>query len=319
VRAYLLTLGVGCALLIAAGQYYARLKGVPPPYIWPLLAAFLIEFAFYLVPGFEQMRRLIAGGLPMIPFCSLLTVSAVLPYLAYTLPLGRFQADAFGRLVVLAAALSFWYVFRPATKTADLAALALIGAALLSKMFTRIYTSPSPGLHIEVLGQLMLIRLSAMVMLEVREADRTGFGFLPTAREWRIGLREFLFFVPVGIPVGLAMGVLQFSPSWKEARFLPLVFLASLWVIALSEELWFRGLLQQWLEDWTGRPVTALAATSAIFGLCHLPFRGFPNWRWVVIAGLLGVFCGRAYRDGKSIRASMVTHALVVTTWRAFL
>jgi len=55
-----------------------------------------------------------------------------------------------------------------------------------------------------------------------------------------------------------------------------------------------------------------------LFGLAHLPFRGFPNWRAVSIAGVLGLFCGLALIKARSVKASMVTHALVVTTWRMF-
>jgi len=38
-----------------------------------------------------------------------------------------------------------------------------------------------------------------------------------------------------------------------------------------------------------------------------------------VLATLLGVCCGLAFRQARSIRASMVTHALAVTVWRVFL
>jgi membrane protease YdiL (CAAX protease family) len=57
-------------------------------------------------------------------------------------------------------------------------------------------------------------------------------------------------------------------------------------------------------------------AASMLFGLAHLPFRGFPNWKWVMVTFVLGLFCGLAYAKANSVRASMVTHALVVTTWR---
>jgi hypothetical protein len=59
--------------------------------------------------------------------------------------------------------------------------------------------------------------------------------------------------------------------------------------------------------------------TSLLFGGVHLWFRHFPNWRWVILAGTLGWFCGRARNQAGSIRAAMVTHTLVITTWRAFL
>ncbi len=36
-------------------------------------------------------------------------------------------------------------------------------------------------------------------------------------------------------------------------------------------------------------------------------------------AGIHRIFCGHAYAQAGSVRASMVTHALVVTTWKVFL
>jgi len=64
--------------------------------------------------------------------------------------------------------------------------------------------------------------------------------------------------------------------------------------------------------DWS--PTAALLVTSLLFGLAHLWFRSFPNWRWVPVAAVLGWFCGRARNQAGSIRAGMVTHVLVVTT-----
>ena len=77
----------------------------------------------------------------------------------------------------------------------------------------------------------------------------------------------------------------------------------------MSEEFFFRGVMQ---------PKLGLVATSIVFGLVHLPFREFPNWKHVLVATVLGLFCGRAYQKTGSIRAPIVTHALVVATWRAF-
>ena len=93
-------------------------------------------------------------------------------------------------------------------------------------------------------------------------------------------------------------------------------FLGIYAVLALFEELLFRGILQNLTAASLGRPVAAQTLTSLIFGLCHLSFRGFPNWRFAIVATLLGWFCGQAYRERATIVAAMITHALVVTGWR---
>jgi membrane protease YdiL (CAAX protease family) len=94
------------------------------------------------------------------------------------------------------------------------------------------------------------------------------------------------------------------------------LFFGALWVIALPEEFFFRGLLQRWIGEWTGSRYLGLATASLLFGAAHLPFREFPNWRLATVAAVAGCFYGLAYQKADSIRASMVTHALVVTIWR---
>jgi len=197
--------------------------------------------------------------------------------------------------------------------------LALVTAALIARFCKQIYTSPVPSVPIEILGHLMLIRLFASVMLILRKVEGTGFGFLPMAKEWVTGLRYFAYLLPVGIALSAALGLIHFQLSWMELARAPLQFLGVLWVVALSEELLARGLLQQWLSDWTGRPNLALIIASALFGLGHLWYRGFPNWKFVIVTAVLGWFCGKAYIEGRGIRAAMVTHALIVTVFQTLL
>jgi hypothetical protein len=106
--------------------------------------------------------------------------------------------------------------------------------------------------------------------------DDAGYGFWPGRREWATGVRHYLGFLPVGFPLGLALGVIRFGPlppAWRVAG----TFLGILWVVV----------------------------------------RDFPNWRFALMAAVAGLFYGLAFRAAGSIRASMVTHALVVATWRA--
>jgi membrane protease YdiL (CAAX protease family) len=90
-------------------------------------------------------------------------------------------------------------------------------------------------------------------------------------------------------------------------------------VVALSEEFFFRGLLQQWMERWTDSAMAALVVASLLFGSAHLGFHGaFPNWRFAIVVAILGFFCGLAWKNSRSVQSSMVTHALTVTLWRIF-
>ena len=301
----------GWVALSAGGVLYARAKGIPAWAAIPILAAFLIEYPFYLVPGFEAVRERWARWLPW-----LLVVSFVLPYVMYAANTGQFRWWGLAQLAALATGISLWYIVLPRAPLTDGAFLILIAGVVLGKYLDRIYTSPLAGVPVEILGHLALIRACAMVMLIERRVADTRFGFVPSWREWKIGLRHGIYFLATGIPLAWAIGLLRLGsimPFWKIAA----TFLGILWVVALSEEFFFRGLLQQWLTRWTGNASLGLAGAAILFGAAHLGFRGFPNWRFMLLAAVAGLFYGRAYSQAKSIRASLVTHALVVTLWRA--
>lgn len=258
------------------------------------------------------MRQRFERRLPV-----LLVVSFVAPYVIYASNTGQFRWPAFAQLAALATALSLWYEVLPPAPLADAVFLALVAAVVLRGYLDSIYTSPLAGLHLEILGYLALRRLCFMVMLVGRRVPGIGFGFVPSLAEWKIGVRHFIYFLIVGIPLAWVTRLVRVGPGmpiWKIAG----IFLGVLWVVALPEEFFFRGLLQQWMTAWTGRPAVALAGASILFGAVHLGFRGFPNWRFALAAAVAGWFYGRAYQQAGSIRASMVTHALVVTLWRAW-
>src|SRR6266511_2581327 len=90
-RNFLAAVGAGWILLLAAGIYYARLKQIPFAIAAPLLAAFLIEYAFYLVPGFVGVREWLAGWIPPRRLALSLAVSAIIPYLVYSIVTGEFR------------------------------------------------------------------------------------------------------------------------------------------------------------------------------------------------------------------------------------
>jgi membrane protease YdiL (CAAX protease family) len=88
--------------------------------------------------------------------------------------------------------------------------------------------------------------------------------------------------------------------------------------VALPEEMFFRGILQNLLRESLRQPWLARIAAAAVFGCSHLGNRGFPNWRYTLVAGVAGWFYGRAYDQERSVVAAAVVHALVILTWRVF-
>ena len=307
----------GWIVLAAAAWIYARWKAIPASAALPIAAAFLIEYPFYLLPAFAGPRNWLAG-LRKSGAALLLAASAVLPWIVYSLATGEARWENFTLLAAVALLVCFWYVGTRAAPVVDLLFLGIVAAIYISKVFDRIYLSPDPKLQISVLGHLMLIRTAALAVLVFRGGVKAEYRFIPTRAEWWTGIRYFAIMLPVIALAYWGLGLVRWRehPGFVYLAAFPLV----LWVVALSEEFFFRGLLQQWIEDWTGGANTALVAASLLFGSAHLGFhRIFPNWRWAIVAGILGIFCGLAWRSSRSIQAAMVTHALTVTLWQVFL
>lgn len=276
-----------------------------------MLAAFLVEYPFYLAAGFEKLRNAVAGRrLPLY-----LVVTGVAPYLVSCWGTAAFSWRGLALLTAILLALALWFVILPKSPATDIAFLGLIAALLLGKAFDRIYIPQYKGVEVAILGHLALIRTSALALMLERRVDTAGYGFWPSRAEWLCGAVHYLYFLPIGFPLGLALGAIQFGQPPQAWRTIA-TFFGILWVVALSEEFFFRGVLLRWIEQWSGRGWAALLATSLLFGSVHLPFRGFPNWRFAVMAAVAGFFYGRAFRQTGSVRAAMVSHALVVVTWR---
>jgi membrane protease YdiL (CAAX protease family) len=307
------TLGIGWMALGAAGVVYARFRGVPNRVAAAALAAFLLEYGSYLVPAFPEVRERLAGWrLP--PF---LLAGAVLPYLTCCGGAAQFHWIALARLALVAAAISLWYLLLPWSAFTDIGFGALVAWVMLGRFLAAVYPLPFPHVEVSILGKLAVFQSAVLALMLARRVPETGYGFLPTAREWRIGALHFLCFAAVGLPLALGIHAVHFArpaPLWAIGG----TFLGFLWVVGLVEEFLFRGVLQPMMEQATGNRAVGLALTALLFGLAHLWFRGFPNWRWALVAGTLGWFCGHARNQAGGIRAGVVVHALTVTAWRAF-
>ncbi len=321
-RQFLIALALVWTGACIAAFVYSQNQNIPAHLALILIPGFLIEIGFYLVPGFPEIRKRFDRIASKVVRAVVLTLSAVVPYLAVTLRLGSFRITFFLLLLVLAAAVAFWYVWMRPNTVVDVLFLAFFAAIFISKMFTGIYPRPAPHLPLDILGRLMWIRLGLMSVLSIRRMENVRFGFTPNSGEWRIGIQQFLLFIPAGVAAAYFLRVAAFRPInmvwWKFPLYVIITFFAILWVVALAEEFFFRGFLQQLLTRGLHSRIAALLVTSVLFGLVHLPFRHFPNWRFAIVAGLAGLFYGLAYMRAHSVRACMVTHALVVTTWRVF-
>jgi uncharacterized protein len=321
-RQFLTTLSVVWIAACIAAYVYSHQQHISSTVALAVVPAFLIELAFYLAPGFAAVRKLFdaLGSKPLR--AALLAVSGVVPYLIEALSMRTFHLASFVELLAFVLVASFWYVWTRRDMLVDLLFLAFMAAVYLSRSFDHIYGRVTPHAPLGILGQLMWIRLGLMAVLSLRSLDDAHFGFVPTQEEWRIGTQHFLYFLPIGAGLAYVVSLGQFHPPqlpwWKFVAFLVLTFWGILWVVSLAEEFFFRAFLQRVIARGTHSETAGLLAAAVLFGLVHLPFRRFPNWRLAIVAAALGFFCGLSLLRARSVRASMVTHALVATTWRMF-
>ncbi|MGA7244287.1 MAG: type II CAAX endopeptidase family protein [Terracidiphilus sp.] len=169
------------------------------------------------------------------------------------------------------------------------------------------------------LGKILLLDAGIFGFLVVRKLEGVGFDLRLTLRDLRRGLSEYCIYALIAIPLGLWLGFLHIHAILPSPLRAVGAFVFTFLFIAIPEELFFRGWLQNLLERRMGRTGAQLL-TAVLFGLAHWNKRTLNfNWRYVLLAAIAGVFYGRAWRAQRRVGASAITHASVDTTWSLWL
>lgn len=196
----------------------------------------------------------------------------------------------------------------------DLLILAVLGLAVDLRWF-----EPAWPPHLAVFSKMLLLDAGLYGFLAIRRLNGVGFDLRLRMADLRIGLRELVFYAPTGIALGLSLGFLHFHAQIPTAVHVVLGWIFTFFFIAVPEEIFFRGWMQNLLERRLGQR-WALLVTAALFGLSHFNKRAVHfNWRYVLLAALAGIFYGRAWRQQRRVGASAVTHASVDTLWSLWL
>ena len=196
----------------------------------------------------------------------------------------------------------------------DFVVLTVLGIVVEFRLFEQAWPR-----HLGSFNRLILLDTGLYGFLVIRQLENVGFNFVPRLQDVKTGVRELFFYAPIAIPLGLGLGFLHFHaylPSpWKFA----LSWISIFAFIAVLEETFFRGWVQNLLERRIGRR-WSLLVTALLFGLSHFN-KGAThfNWRYVLLATFAGIFYGRAWREGHRLVASAITHASVDTIWLLWL
>jgi len=286
------------------------------------VAAAILAFAPVVAFGF--CGATLIGRIRSLSTAIQVALPAVLvaPYLLATLPLGppgptggfRWEWFALYALLPVAVAASLLLVTKldPDQRGHWLEFLVLLTLGLAVDL--RWFEAAWPH-RIVFMNKLLLLDAGLYGFQSIRRLSGVGFDLRLKWSDWKIGLREWIFYTPVAVMLGLALGFLHWHAYVERPWTIPLVWLFTFFFIALPEEIYFRGWMQNLLERRLGR-TAALLAAAAIFGLSHFNKRTtFFNWRYVLLAAIAGVFYGRAWRAERRVAASAITHATVDTLW----
>jgi uncharacterized protein len=317
-------------LLIAAGLYIAllvafwfaaihfdmprRIHGHMPS----SFAAFALLLAPYWFFGFgltEVLRKSLATALTRV----LLPCIFVIPYLIFSIARGEFRFAYACVLIAIPVFTAALFEFLPPRGEheseakfcwQDMVALSIFFLPVEFGLLGR--TFPYSGLA--AMPKLLLVDAALYAYLVVRRLEGVGYDFRARLRDLLVGVRECALYAPIVIILGLALHFLKPHAGWPTAPRVLGALLITFFFVAIPEEFFFRGLLQNLLQGRIGRS-PSLVVASVLFGLSHfnkpLPF----NWRYVLLGSIAGIFYGRAWRDRHRAFASATTHTLVDVLW----
>ncbi len=311
--------GLGFLALLAAFWFVSGYFGVRGQ-LGEHAPSAVLSFAWLLAPywgfGFglgDWLRERLHRPAAQLLAPALLVVA----YPIYTIPRGQFQPTMCLALlaVVLGVAAILSRAESPRSGWHDWLVLAILGISVDLHFFDQAW----PGRGLSGMAKLLFVDAGLYGYRVVRPLEGIGFDFRARWRDLTVGLREFLFFTPIALALGLAMGFLHVHMTLASPLWFASGWLFTLFFVAMPEELFFRGLLLNMLEQHVGTR-RALWITAVLFGLAHFNKRAaYFNWRYVILAAIAGVFYGRAWLAQRRLLASSIAHATVDTVWSIWL
>lgn len=286
---------------------------------WIALAA-LLALAPVFAFGFAQTQ--LARSVQRLSSATRLLVPAVLvlPYLLVALPLHLLRAGWLLLYLLLPVAVAS--LLRLARRLdpeqlghwLDFLVLFSLGLAVDLRWF-----EPAWPHWLAAMNKVLLLDAGLYGFHIVRQLDGVGFDLRWTRSDWKTGLREFLLCAPIAILLGLAIRFLHLHGQMQRPWIIPAAWIFTYLLIALPEEIFFRGWMQNLFERRLGR-MLSLLLTAVLFGLSHFNKRATHfNWRYVLLAAIVGIFYGRAWWAERRVVASSITHASIDTIWGALL
>lgn len=308
-------LGLWAALCLT-GTLYATWRGYGGQEFAATLTVFGCYFLVMLLFSARSASEKLAAHLGAAGGV-LLGAAVFILYLIYswgsgTFTIARIAAVAFFVFVALALAASSER--KPAGTWQDF--LVLVGIWVAVKFGPTHWVWPYPDAKLAyVLTVLLALNVALAAFVLLRRVDGIGYSIAwGRSWEWYI-LGSFVAFACIGIFLGSRMHFISFAPQHGAWSSLLFTSLGILFFTAWPEEFLFRGLLQNFLSKACKSEFAGWWTASILFGFSHITNLGFPNWRYVLLASIAGLFYGWTWRKTGSIFASAIVHALVDILW----
>ncbi len=301
-------------VVVVLAIVYAMLLGFSGPKLVLALGIAAALFAFELFLAVPRIQNVLQTSLgarvgvlaPLIPLGL---------FLVYSVMFGnRTSFTVAGAAYVIAPALilSTSAGKAPGTWEDYLAVIALWLPVEFRWMY-HLFPYPPPLTH--TLTILLALSTGVAAFIFLRRLDGVGY-----AIDWRLSYFVhfailFIVFAAIAIPLGMKIGFIHWAPSLGRLRAAPLTIIGILFFTAWPEEFLFRGLLQNLLSKTLKNSWLGLFVAAIIFGLSHILHSPFPNWKYVALASIAGVFYGLAWMRTRSLVPGVLIHALVDITW----
>jgi len=312
---------IGCIITVAAAIWFWNLTHRVANAVFIVCPG--IAFTGLLVLGSEDVLERLQQWIDVQPLRVVAVPSGLwILYIIYAFGMG--VADTRGA-IVMAVYLAVPFVafapfrHRPVRRWIEPAIILWIWLPLeFGIVRSVLITRQGADLHY-VFAQLLAIVSGIVAFMAWNRTPGVGFRFEWDREITIVGLLHFVMFAAIAIPLGIAIDFIHYSFSLSKLAPAPAAFVGIFFFTALPEEFLFRGLIQNWIERMTHKPVLSLAVAAIIFGASHLNNGPpIPNYRYFLLAGIAGIFYGRAWRKSGSLMSSAFTHALVDTFWSVF-
>src|SRR5205807_8951987 len=145
----------------------------------------------------------------------------------------------------------------------------LVLGTLAAVYLLRLLTPAWPYAGLAVLPKLYVADLALYLYIVVRKLDGVGYSLVPSRHTFLVGLREWVYFLPLGIGLGTVLRFIHFHARVPPAMRILISVLITFLLVVVCEKMFLRGILQNLLETRLGRQ-GALVLEAVLFRLALL-------------------------------------------------